>query len=95
MIKLIEIKLSPRTGKYYLQELLLNPDYIVSVEEEKSVSQDMRLNENKRPLDLDPRTSVVEVPLYNGKKHNIIGTPEIVLKKVSGYPRNSRNILKD
>lgn len=95
LIKLVEIKNNPDSGRYFLKEILINPAYIVSVEEEKTVTQEICLNEDRRPESLDARTRIVEVTLYDGKKYNIVGTPAIILKKISGNTRNTRNILKD
>ena len=95
MIKLIEIRSNPESERYLLREILINPDFIVSIEEENQVSKDIYLNENLRPKDLDKRTQISKVTLSDGKRYNIVGTPTILLQKLTRYSGNTRNILKD
>lgn len=95
MIKLVELKNNPNSERYLLKEILINPDFIVSIEEEYELSRELSLNENLRPRDLDKRTQFVKITLSDGKKHRIVGTPTIILKKLTRYSGNTRNILKD
>lgn len=95
MIRLIEVRSNPNSERYLLKEILVNPNFIVSIEEEEDFNREMRLNEHLRPKDLDSRAQFVKITLSDGKKHRIVGTTTILMKKLTRYSGNTRNILKD
>jgi hypothetical protein len=95
LIKLVEIKLNQKSDTYYLNEILINPDYIVSITEEVTVTEELRLHESKRPNGLDSRARIVEIILSDNKRYNVVGSTEMILNKLTKYPQKTRIILKD
>ena len=54
LVSVIQVKFDYTTGKYTLKETALNPEYVVSVDEETKVSQELRVYEAKDQKDWIP-----------------------------------------
>ena len=93
LVNVIQIKFNYTTGKYSLEEMVVNPEHVVSVVEETKVSQEIRVYEAKRPSGLDARVSTSTISMVNGSKFIVIGAPEVLLEKFSSSSK-PRTLLR-
>lgn len=94
LVKMVQVKFDYTSGKYALEEIGINPEHVVSVVEERKVSQEIRVYEAKRPEGLDSRVSTSTVLLTNGHRFTVIGAPDIVLEKLSNNSRSRKTVLR-
>ena len=93
LVSVIQVKFDYTTGKYALKEVALNPEYVVSVDEESKVSQELRVYEAKRPEGLDPRVTTSSITLAGGKVLTVLGAPSVIMEKLS-IKQGNRTILR-
>jgi len=80
MIKLVEVVTANKNNEYYLREVSVNPNHIVSVSPSDEFV--ILLHQEKLPIGLDRNHEFVEVYFSNGRKIITVGTPKIINEKI-------------
>jgi len=87
LVPLIKIK-QIDTNNHILKEIYINPDQIVYISENYSLTQ--KLKEGKITLDLHPETSFTKIKInLNGyvEEITVIGAPGIIERKINNSAR--------
>jgi len=81
MIKLVQVIKANQKNEYYLRDVSVNPNHIVSINPSDKFI--ILLHQNKLPEGLDQNHEFIEISLLNGKTIITVGTPQIINEKIN------------
>ena len=81
MIKLVQVIQANQKNEYYLREVNVNPNHIVSTSPSDKFI--MLLHQNKLPEGLDNNHEFVEINFSNGRTIIAVGTPLLIGEKIT------------
>ena len=81
MIKLVQVIRANQKGEYYLREVNVNPNHVVSINPSDEFI--VLLHQDKLPKGLDNNHEFVEINFSNGKTIIAVGTPQLISERIS------------
>jgi len=80
MIKLVEIVKANQNNEYFLREISVNPNHIISIRDSDKFI--ILLAQNQLPKGLNNNHQFIEVSLSSGNSIIAVGTPQIINEKI-------------
>lgn len=81
MIKLIQVIRANQKSEFYLRQVNVNPNHIVSINPSDEFI--MLLHQSKLPEGLDNNHEFVEISFSNGKTIIAVGTPQLISERIT------------